>query len=106
VNGECNFCTFVTPNCVDCALEAFSYVCLHCSFGYSPISKRCRKCADNCLSCEEAGEDDCDTCIDGYTYSIQAVNQIKCLPCMNDCRTCEEITINKCTSCNEGKLLK
>ena len=44
----------------------------------------------------------CDTCIEGYVYVVQAINSHKCKPCLNQCKTCRADDIRECLTCFEG----
>lgn len=60
-----------------------------CESGWGLKSDKCVKCADNCITCSEAGK--CTTCNNGF-----AKDGDKCSPCAKNCACNEK---GKCSQC-------
>ena len=77
--------------------------CISCFEGYYLEDNKCKKCKDNCKTCENINK--CNSCENGY-----ALEKNICIKCHDDCELCSSPSINdneqKCISCkNKGKLL-
>lgn len=90
--------------CVSCKKKYFLQparrICLHsCPIGYvaNPVTNTCDLCPPNCYSCEQAVEDQCTSCVDGYVIyktgsSMPTIG--RCIP------ECTEAAVGPCTECH------
>ena len=109
-NGNCDGCTTYSENdgdqkCIACKnknlfLEEGN--CIEkCHKGYFAFSQECKKCDDNCDSCD-LKSNNCTSCIKGK-YLDKSEEIHSCKDCSKNCETClkgEEDGYDNCKTCN------
>lgn len=83
------------PNCKYCTSDD---TCDTCQEGYVLTSlQTCAACADNCVSCDNAGAGRCDACKRGFVLSWYS-----CYPCGPHCVNCDNAGRDSCDECEDG----
>ena len=90
-----------TDNCKE--KESDSCKCLSCNEGYFFENYQCKKCIDNCKTCNN--NDTCNSCFSGYILENNLCNK-----CNHNCKECFASSFNdtkqNCLSCkNDTKVL-
>lgn len=127
-DASCDTCDPNEPTkCLTCSSGRFTLdngtisCLLSCPSGYyAGTNDKCKKCDPACLECDDAGNDNCIECINGYDFygnptrrcercissTIYNTTERKCLPCHFSCESCTvAYSSTDCTSCIPGLAL-